>query len=59
MTLLAILGIIDKSLELALIFARDLTPEARAGFWTRHEERMAFWTSLAARFQDDGKPRTP
>ncbi len=53
MHLLAILGIIDKSLELALLFARDLTPEARAGFLERHEARMVFFTSLAERFKGE------
>ena len=49
MTVAAIVEIIRLSLELAVLMVKDLTPEQRTAFWTRHEDRMEFWAKFAER----------
>jgi len=53
MILTSIVEIIRLTLEIALVMAKDMTPEQRAAFWERHEQRMAFWQRLAERFQGE------
>jgi hypothetical protein len=53
MHLLAILRIIELTLELAVELVKSLPPEQRAAFAERHEARMAFFQRLAERFEQD------
>lgn len=55
MGLLSVLKIIELSLELALAITRTLPPEQAAGFWTRHETRLAFWQGVAERLDAAGQ----
>lgn len=44
-----ILGIIDKSLALALEIQRGMPEESKRAFWERHDKAMAFWQDLFER----------
>lgn len=50
-TALLILGIIDKSLAIALEIAKSMPEASRVAFWERHDKNMAFWQGL---FDRDG-----
>jgi hypothetical protein len=51
-TLNLVLSIIASLLKIAEKSVQSMTPAQLAPFLERHEQRMAFWEGLAARFKD-------
>ena len=48
---LLILGIIDKSLELALRINADMPPELKQKHWEQQLRWMAFWQTVAEKLK--------
>jgi hypothetical protein len=47
-----ILRLMDRMVELAILIAKDVPPEARFNFWQRHDDRMQWLHGLVRRGSD-------